>query len=81
MPNPAAEVVTVLETMREFRHSEPGLVMYPYGGSGTRVPLRSDTNKVVVPFFSSLIPASGGIRYPQETCIRTRKRGNNDGSH
>jgi len=79
--NPAAEAVTVLGTMCGFRHSEPGLVMYPYGGSATRVPLRSDTNKVVVPFFSSLIPASGGIRYPQETCIRTRKRGNNDGSH
>jgi hypothetical protein len=41
--------------------------MYPYGGSATRVPLRSDTNKVVVPSFSSLIPASGGIRYPQES--------------
>ena len=50
--NPAAEVVTVLETMREFRHSEPGLVMYPYGGSGTRVPLRSDTKKVVFRFFA-----------------------------
>jgi hypothetical protein len=28
--------------------------MYPYGGSATRVPLRSDTNKVVVPFFQAL---------------------------
>jgi len=52
--NPAAEAVTVLGTMCGFRHSEPGLVMYPYGGSATRVPLRSDTNKVVVPFFQAL---------------------------
>ncbi|MGA2259642.1 MAG: hypothetical protein ABSG53_33620, partial [Thermoguttaceae bacterium] len=37
-----------------FRNSEPGLVIYPYGGSATRVPLRSDTNKVVVPFFQAL---------------------------
>jgi hypothetical protein len=78
MPNPAAEVVTVLETMREFRHSEPGLVMYPYGGSGTRVPLRSDTNKVVASFFLSLIPSNDGFEYTQETYISTRKRGKND---
>ena len=54
--NPAAQVVTVLGTMLGFQHSELGLVMYPYGGSATRVPLRSDTNKVVVPFFQALFP-------------------------
>ena len=52
-----------------------------FGGNATRVALRSDTKKVVVPVFSSRLPTSGGIRHPQKKRIRPRKCGKNEGSH
>ena len=65
-------------TPRCRRRMPPNHPPITFGWHGTRVALRSDTNKVVLRSYRMLFHASGGTRYLQETCISTRKRGKNE---